>query len=394
MDEPRKVWVIDPEEELATTLQVEEVPGLPWSPEAEKGLAGQRARGRGRAGEPPPSRLHFAALLLLTYALGPLALLLTPRGRRGGVGAALAAVAGLSWALLIWQWRDVLTRMLSGGAAAGIWMALVGLAILTGCGTWSRAVLCTGQELVLQAQRLPRWLRRSRVIGAVGLLVPGLGLLIAGRRRRAAAVLGLMGPFLCAVLILLRAGRIWAERSFPYLHHVPPLSLELVFLGAAAMVAVGTVIWLGQALEGFRLTAVASGRRRGRSDRTAAALLMALLAFGFLFDPTAVAQRLDQESRRLAGAGYQLIPLTLLLSANRLDPAQPVYLLRVSQLYAALGRPQTAARIREELASRWRPCAGWMVQMGQEEPAGPPLPLVRDPALDFGGREGPPAMSR
>jgi hypothetical protein len=160
------------------------------------------------------------------------------------------------------------------------------------------------------------------------------------------------------------------------------------------MVAVGTVIWLGQALEGFRLTAVASGRRRGRGDRTAAALLMALLAFGFLFDPTAVAQRLDQESRRLAGAGYQLIPLTLLLSANRLDPAQPVYLLRVSQLYAALGRPQTAARIREELASRWRPCAGWMVQMGQEEPAGPPLPLVRDPALDFGGREGPPAMSR
>ncbi len=395
MDGPRKVWVIDSEEESATTLQAEAVPGLPWSREAEQGLAGQRAKGRYRAGEPPPSRLHFAPLLLLTYALGPLALLLTPRGRRGGIGAALAAVAGTSWALLIWQWRAVLARVLSGGATAGIWTALVGLALLVGCGTWARAVLCIGQDLLLQPQRLPRWLRRSRVIGAVGLVVPGLGLLIAGRRRRAAAVLGLTGPFLCAVLILLRAGPLWAERSWPYLQHVPPVSLEIMFLGAGATVMIGVIVWLGQALEGFRLTTVVSGRRPARSDRTAAALLMALLAFGLLFDPAAVARRLDEESRSLAGAGCRLIPLTMLLAANRLDPAQPVYLLRASQFYASLGRPRTAARIREELALRWRSCAGWLVQTTEQEAsAGPPVPLVRDPALDWGGREGPPAMPR
>jgi hypothetical protein len=84
----------------------------------------------------------------------------------------------------------------------------------------------------------------------------------------------------------------------------------------------------------------------------------------------------------------------MLLAANRLDPAQPIYLLRASRFYAALGRPQTAARIQEELASRWRACAGGFVRTDQEDPAGPPLPLVRDPALDWGGREGPPAMPR
>jgi hypothetical protein len=290
MDGPRKVWVIDSEEESATTLQAEAAPDLPWSPEAEKGMAGQRLKGRRRAGEPPPSRMHFAPLLLLTYALGPMALLLTPRGRHGGIGAALAAVAGASWALLIWQWRAVLARVLSGGSTGGIWTVLVGLALLLGCGTWARAVLFSGQELLLQPQRLPRWLRRSRAIGALGLLVPGLGLLIAGRRRRAAAVLGLTGPFLCAILILLRAGRLWSERSGPYLHHVPPVSLEIVFLSAAAIVMIGAIVWLGQALEGFRLTAVVSGRHRARSDRTAAALLLALLAFGLLFDPAAMAR--------------------------------------------------------------------------------------------------------
>jgi hypothetical protein len=266
--------------------------------------------------------------------------------------------AGLAGLILAVTWQDSLQQLTPGSVVATGWFLSALLVIGIGFTVWARGIYVNGSTAGLALQRLPWWCRAPAAVGMLGFLLPGLGMLVMGRPRRAAWTLWSAGPVMMAILVLTHAGWLWrASRGVATTGNTGH-ALEVVFLVTVTVLVLGILNWLVQALDALRLVTHGVGARRSRRTYWLTALLvLVVILFGIWFDPAVLAEDLDRYALSLHAEGMRLIPLTLTLSAIRLDPAQPAYVIHAADLYSLLGRENRAAALRQELADRWRPFA-------------------------------------
>ncbi len=300
------------------------------------------------------SKLQFAPLLALTYLLGPLAILLTPAGRRQKTSLALA---GLSVAATIVLVLGRFGSLVSAEkpASAWLWVGLLAVAAVAGFTAWARAVHVAGRDGVPHVNKLPHWLRRNWAIASLGLIAPGSGLLLSGRRSQASVSLWLMWPAVAAVVILINAMGLWQHHQVSGWLAASGPALETAFMIAAAIVALGFLGYLAQALEGMRQVLVEPGlKTKVKGDYYALAVVAVVVVMVVVANPVQMAHQLDVGGDLLREDGYQVIPLQLTNVASRLDPANSAYALQAMALYEELGEVEKAAAVRAHLDQNLR----------------------------------------
>jgi hypothetical protein len=296
-------------------------------------------------------------LVLLSYILGPFALLVTREGRKNKVWLSVAIASGVASVLIVWRWKAILPLLEGRGVTVVPVVFFSSIVILTGLTAWARALLLMGRRNLLLPQILPKWIKRPGSIGAIGLVVPGLGLFIAGHPRRGTFACWMVGTLIVSALILSNAAWIWNLHKGAGI--VASDALEIVFLVIAAVGLLGIATWIVQALDGVRLAEHRFARRETpRGDAAAFALLIAVVAFTAMFEPASVAETLDRFAVSSRHDGYRIIPLYAELAALRIDPSQPVFAARAAELYDEIGRHDRADLMRDELYGRWRLCEG------------------------------------
>jgi hypothetical protein len=270
----------------------------------------------------------------------------------------IAAASGLAWALMLWQWSSVRNQVACGGLTIAFWLFVTCLVVLVGFTTWARGVFLATRGTSKLLQRLPWWVKAPWTTGAAGLLVPGLGLLLAGHPGRAARALWMFGPLCLSAAVLSQSARVWGWNRAAGADGLPGPALEVVILTAVGMALLGALAWMVHLLDGIRLAAwPRKARGRVRGDWFSVALVAAMAAFIVVFDPASVAQSLDQTSVVMRYEGFQVIPLYASLGAARLDPSQPAYVMQAAEIHDELGRPHIAREMRQRLHERWEPHA-------------------------------------
>jgi hypothetical protein len=288
-------------------------------------------------------------LALLTYLLGPLSILLTPRGRRNRSAVVVALLApAAALVLILGRFGGVVGEDRQGSVWE--WWGLLAFAAIGGASVWSLAVRQLGIEGIPPLKRLPHWLRRGWFISVLGLVAPGSGLLLRGHAVRASLVLWLTWLPVAALVVLANAGGLWRHhQASGWLASSGP-ALETTFIMAAALVVFGIFGHIAQALEGLRqFTVEPSLKTRVKGDYYALAVIAAVSALVVVASPVQMAQQLDAGGDILRQEGLQTIPLALTLAAGRLDPGTSEYTLQAIDLYAELGRPDEAAALGEQL---------------------------------------------
>ena len=293
------------------------------------------------------------ARLLSALLLGPVAAvrwLPTPPRRHRWL--AISAVCLAAAVTLVGRGWPLLAGTVSSSGGVLKWLLIVPTLGFALAAVWARGL---GLVMSSRSARFPEdlpWLRHPGVIGAAGIVLPGLGLLLTGHTRRGAWTFGLLAPLVAASLVLLHAPWLWAHRAVASKPGISGPALETVFLIAGAWVVVIAFAWIIQALDGLRRASPAPSPRV--SGFVSAGLLAAWVGFGLGFRPADVAGRLDSVSANLERGGWRVVPLLLSESATRLDPATPRYLARTADLYVALGRGAAAHARRDLLAERAR----------------------------------------
>jgi hypothetical protein len=291
--------------------------------------------------------MHYALLIALTWLCGPLALLLTPAGRRRRGLAALGVIAAVATVvtLLVPYGRLVLV---TGPATPLVWSVLALLATLGGFTAWACAV-----PLALVAlpplHRLPRLLRSRVAVVALGLLAPGAGMLASGGRQRAGLWLWLLWPAALGVAMLRSAMAMWQHLVATSANSAAADLLEFSLLLSAAAVAVGALVWVVQALEGARRLVPAPALSRGRGDWFAVALGVSCAALAVGGNPEHVARQLGDAALVLRVEGMTIIPLQLSLAADRLDPSCAEYAVQAIDLHEVRGDQGQAGALRARL---------------------------------------------
>lgn len=302
-------------------------------------------------------RKDTAPLLLLAYLLGPFAIFVTREGRKSKFWLSAAIGSGIATAILLTMWRSISAWLEAGSASNLLLIVLTSFVVLAAVTTWVRAVLLIGRYSNIIVPNLPSWIRQSWMTGTLGLIVPGLGLFIAGRVKRAAIALWVVGTALLSIFILSNASLLWDGNQGSGSAVIASRTLEYMLLALGAISLIGALTWIVQALDGARL----AGNRSNQNNRVqgnviAIALLVAIIIFSVMSEPATIAKTLDRFAVSKHLEGYQVIPLCMARTAIRLDPSQPEYVMRAAMFYEDLGEQQTARIMREELVERWEPC--------------------------------------
>jgi hypothetical protein len=297
----------------------------------------------------PSEGLHFAPLMILTWILGPFSVHLHPAHRNGRWMLAVGMISGMA-GLGMFAGREFILDIIGKGWPIWPWAA-IGLAVMmTAFSVWARTAFlaCVGHRL--PRHKLPSLLRKPWVVGVVGLIAPGLGLLMAGCARRGAAVIWAGWSVVAAVLVLANGLQIWNRNQGTGAGSIPAAFLEISFLVAAGVLAAGLIGWMAQALEGARQMMGEPGvRLRMRGDWYAVALVCTLAGVAIAWNPPMMARQMDNGAVILQEKGFRIIPLELSRSAHRLDPAPTEYPVRAIAMYEELGRRDEAVRLRQQL---------------------------------------------
>ena len=368
------IYVIDPEETdpglIRGMTALGEVETPPPRPRRQVAVKRPRRVEPRTVSDHPPQRPW--RLLIGAYLAGPLALLVTGRTRGRHRATWIAALAPvLLMVLAVTSWLQA--ERLFGPREPSI---LVQTALLALAGTvwvtaWSRALLRSSRAC---KAGLPSWRGRRRpfVAGVLGLLAPGLGLLLLGNPLRGVLSLVLVGLGGLAAVVLLRAATFWSWHQTAADPLLSGLQLEAAFLALGGLVTAGLLAWLISAFDGARLASLApAGRRRGSADRVAVALLVALIALAIFFRPLDVARELDRATNGLAAGGLRLIPFWTAKAAVVLAPGEPQFALRLADQYEALGRNNEAEAIRQNLAGRWERYLRFHATVDRPDPVEP-----------------------
>jgi hypothetical protein len=338
-----------------------------------------------------PVRDRSRLLVFLAYFLGPIAPLLMRQGRLSAVWAIVGWVGVPVWALMLWQWPEIARWVEGGRIPFHLWFLTVcGLALLSAA-TWARAVLLAGQDPHFFAERLSDWLQDPRIVGFIGLTVPGLGLLVTAAARRAALAVWNAGVVLLAAWVLTHGKWLW-KCNRVLSDGIAPGTLETFFILAFFVLCIGGLIWIGGALDGSR-----RARERWaweadlRGDWSVIVLFVVIVLFFATFRPHTVAQNLDEYAARMRAEDFHTIPLQATVAAMRLDPARPGFALHAAQLYEESGNKVEAELIRGELRRRWQEYAS-LLHPDLPDPQVPqPLPISADPSLGSGAAPKPEA---
>lgn len=320
----------------------------PVTPPIVRATCGTTARSAAYA--PPADRsrsMHYALLIALTWLCGPLALLLTPAGRRRrGLSTlgALAAVAALV-ILLVPYGRLV---SVTGSTTPLVWSVLALVATLGGFTAWACAVPLALASLP-PLHRLPRLLRSRLAVIALGLLAPGAGMLASGGRQRAGIWLWLLWPAVLGLAMLRNAMAMWQHLVATSADSAAADLLESFLLLSAGAVAVGALVWVVQALEGARRLSPAPALSRGRGDWFAVALGVSCAALAVGGNPGHVARQMGDAALVLRVEGMTIIPLQLSLAADRLDPSCAEYAVQAIALHEVRGDQERAGALRARL---------------------------------------------
>ncbi len=312
---------------------------------------------------------YHVLLTVFSYVLGPFAVFTTGQRRRSRFWASMAIGSGVASTLFIFRWKAFLSRSDDIGIA-GLPLFLVAcLAIIAGFAAWSHAVLLIGRNKRTILARMPRWIKSPWAAGSLGMLVPGFGLFIAGRSRRAVCALWSAGALLLSILVLSNGAFLWSWHHEHGSGAVSGHTVEFAFMALCAVGFLGGVGWIVQALDGARLT-VSGYTKRGqsRSDGLAIILMAAIAALSVMFESGYVAEALDSFAASKRRDGFQIIPLYMTLGAMHIDPARPEYALHAIELYDEMGRHDDAEFMRSELRDRLMPCADLMRQNGMLAP--------------------------
>ncbi len=340
----------------------------------------------------PAGRRPFKAMrtLVAVYTLGGIAPLALRVGPRKFAWAALSTLSLAGWATLVWYWSTVRAAMQSGRLPILPFLLALGIVYVVGAIAWSRAVKHVVRDERFQPQTLPRWLRHPWAAGVAGVLLPGSGLALAGRALRASLALWNAASVTFAALVLANASLLWNWNVKTGADAMPKAFVESLFMIAAAVVAGGSLLWIGTALDGARLAEAKRGsfrRNRARTtlvrgDAVTVAFVAALVTFVVAFHPGQMARDLDQFAGSMRFTGYRVIPLTLESVAARLDPGSPEYALRVAELQTDMGHPEAARVIHDRLRQHWEAYAQMLLQTAAAaQPTAPSRPI--SPARDL-----------
>jgi len=295
------------------------------------------------------SKLQFATLAIWTYLLGPLAILLTPRGRRQKSTLVLAGLSVAATLTLVVGRFGGLVRPERPGLV-WLWGALAAIAVIGGFTAWARAVHIIGREGIPHVNKMPHWLRRGWVVTGLGLVAPGSGLLLSGRADRAAITVWLVGPVALAAVILLNALGLWRHHMDSGWLAASGPALEASFLIAAGFLVLGFLAYIAQALQGMRQVMIEPGfKSRIKGDYYAVAVMAFVVVLVVVANPAQMAYQLDVGGDILREEGLQAIPLQLTLAASHLDPGKPEYTMQAMELYAELGQMDKAETLRLDL---------------------------------------------
>jgi hypothetical protein len=288
--------------------------------------------------------------LLLAYLAGPVTIARWLTGRRGLVWTAAGCGSLLTgFVLLMLRSRfDAWVETKSGGLMWW-WLTVPVLVFLIGC-AWARSVAAAGRMYPVRFSRLPRQVRTPAAIAAIGLVVPGLGLMLSGRPRLAGWSFALVAPAAAAAVVFHRWNWLWDRGRTPVPSGISGPALEAILIVTVAIASLVAVLWLVQALDGARR--VTRSRSLAVADAASLMLLASIVIFGVAFRPATVAENLHATAVMLRVDGYQLIPLKLNEAAARLDPATPAYLAEAVELYGAAGMWQKAQEKRRILEAR------------------------------------------
>ena len=264
-----------------------------------------------------------------------------------GVGSLVGAAL-----LSIW-WRAFFEALQPLAFAAVIWATSVAIVILLTATAWARAV-ATSEEAV----RWPHGLRRPGVVCAIGLVLPGLGLLIAGRRWKAAFAVWCAGLLIAAAVVL----KHWRWLVGDAGGESAPVhsSIEWTLILAAGCTVLGLLAWLAAAFDGLRVVSP-NARSSGLADGLGLTLLVSLAVLVATFRPVTIARDLESAAEGMRRHGLRAAPLFLTEAASTLDPSAPDYLARAAALCDELGRRDEALakrRLLKERAARFAGAVG------------------------------------
>jgi len=380
MLESEKLYVIEVGEDVHPERPVAPEPEIMRKP--ARAVAARRPQPRKPAPEPwrPPAvRLHFATSLILSYLLGPFALLLWPAGRSNPVWSVLSVTSGLGSIVLAWQWRNILALGSSGSLLYPLLM-LTGLVALCAFTAWAKALHLAFSSRARSHTTWPAWMRSAWAVTGLGLVAPGLGLYLTGSPRRAVAALWSFWPVFFSILVLAHAGWTWQWLQ-SVLHTTANIDMfeSLLMLTAAAAV-LGGVGWVVQALVGLHRH---SGQQQKagslHGDRYAVALLAAVLALVIWARPATLASIANDAGIVLQEKGLRTIPLHLARSAHRLDPGETAFALQVAALHEARGDAAAAARMQADLEQDFQAYYGMFGPAPEPEKPLPVKPLSVSP---------------
>ncbi len=345
-----KVYVIKPSDPNDRGIPSDNsaLPALP-----SNGSRSGAAKGHPRVDVPPATIRDRWARVLRAYLLGPIALVLWPTGRLRIPWAVLGAGSVIAVILLLLSWSSFAGGLQTTSNGVLLWIATVSMVILITATAWSRAVAITGRDHPTLASISSRRLRHPRTVGALGMIFPGFGLLMAGRFRRAACLLWIVGPLVAAVVILANWRWLWARSQSPVPPGVSGTTLEIVFIAAAGVAILLFFTLIVQALDGARRFSPVT-RSRALADAVGVALVVALALFTTTFQPVAFGQSLGAVSIALHRDGFRLIPLGLCEAAARLDPATPAHLANAAVINEELGMRDAAHAKRQIIERRMK----------------------------------------
>jgi hypothetical protein len=286
--------------------------------------------------------------LLAPTVLGPIAAAFRSAGRAriawaiaGGLPI-LGAIALLVFGPAIRSW----VGMTPWGALA--WLLLVGIGTIHTAFAWALGSHAATADNRRDAG--PSWRDEPGHVGVFGFLFPGLGLRLAGCRRLAAAALGATILGVGAAVFVANTPWLWLRLRSGSPAGISGTAFEILLIGAVAVLAACSLVWIVQGLDGARR--VARVRSPLLTDAVSAALLVAIAVFGLAFRPAGVAANLHTVASALDAQGFRVIPLALCETSARLDRASPVYLADAADLLDSLGQHEEAHLHRREIERR------------------------------------------
>jgi hypothetical protein len=293
-----------------------------------------------RSSRPNTGAANQSRPVWMAYAFGPVMSAVWSTGRRAivwwilGPGS-LAAIITLA---ALWSSFNSWLERVPNGVV--VWLTVVAVVVLSIVTAWARAISTVHFARPAGSSRRPKWMSDPRLAAGFGMLVPGLGLMAAGRSIRAACAFWIVGPIAVAALVLINRDWLWERGRSSVTPGISGNALEVALLVAAGVAVAALVAWLVQALDAARL--LSSGRSQAAANAASIVLLLSLTVLIATSRPASLARNLHTTSTALRLDGYKIIPLALCETATRLDPVTPVYLADAAELNEAMGMKEAA----------------------------------------------------